>query len=359
MKKEYVILQTVAPDYRSKLYSFIEQTFGDKFVVYAGLEYFESSVKTDTSINSFERINNIFVLKKSFLIQTGMWRDVLGCKTLVLEMNPRILSNWIIILIRKLLSKKTFLWGHAWPRQGAKSRTNALRRAMRNLGNGVIVYTNSQKLELLSAEPKQKVDYAPNALYLKDEMKIGSLRIEEINNLIYVGRLTGLKKPKLLLEAFHAALPELDKNANLLFIGDGEEKKSLEAYITNNSLTDRVKLLGHISDYNKLKEYYSKSHFSVSPGYIGLSVTQSLGFGVPMIVSKNEKHSPEIEAVEKDVNAVFFETNNLESLKLKIIEVYRNKEFWFNSRESISNSCKEKYSINAMANTFIQIFSKN
>mgnify|MGYP001061147184 CR=1 FL=1 len=358
MKKDYIILQTVAPDYRRKLYYYIKQEFDESFAVYAGLEYFETTVKTDTTIAGFKQIKNNFFFNRSFLIQTGMWRDVIRCNILVMEMNPRILSNWVALIVRKLLNKKTILWGHAWPRSGSQSKSDKLRKIMRDMGDSIIVYTKSQKEELEAAEPHLKVNYAPNALYFKKEMVVGNQNPEEINHLIYVGRLTPLKKPKLLLQAFHKALPNLADNIKLLFIGDGEERPNLDAYIKKHNLEDKVILTGHISDYSKLAEFYSKALFSVSPGYIGLSVTQSFGFGVPMLVSKTENHSPEIEAVIENENALFFETDNLESFKDKILGIYQNKKRWIEKREDISNYCKEKYSISAMGKTFIKLFQK-
>tara|TARA_B110000879_G_scaffold42080_1_gene59375 strand:- start:659 stop:1738 length:1080 start_codon:yes stop_codon:yes gene_type:complete len=358
--KEYIILQTVAPDYRKKLYQYIYQEFGDLFAVYAGLEYFETTVKTDISIAAYKQIKNTFLFKRSFLIQTGMWRDAIGCKILVMEMNPRILSNWLILFIRKSLNKKTILWGHSWPRSGSQSKSDKLRKVMRDMGDSIIVYTKSQKEELVAAQPHLKVNYAPNALYFKNEMYVNKTAAsKDITNFIYVGRLTTLKKPKLLLEAFRKALPKLDKNVNLIFVGDGEEKKGLEKYAESYKLEGRVVFTGHISDYSKLSEYYSKSLFSVSPGYIGLSVTQSFGFGVPMLVSRNENHSPEIEAIIENENALFFDTDNLKSFTNKILEIYKHKETWINKRQNVSDTCKEKYSINAMGDTFIKLFHKS
>jgi len=43
-----------------------------------------------------------------------------------------------------------------------------------------------------------------------------------------------------------------------------------------------------------------------------------------MIISKDENHSPEIEAVTPE-NALFFETDNIENLSLLIKQVYNNK----------------------------------
>lgn len=358
-KENYIILQTVAPDYRRKLYHYLRQEFNSEFAVYAGLSYFEKTVKTDQCTPGLKQINNTFLFNRSFLIQTGMWKDVLKCKVLVMELNPRIISNWVTLLIRKLLNKKTILWGHAWSRSGTLSKSGVLRKIMRGMADSIIVYTKFQKEELVAAEPQLKVNYASNALYFKDEMKVTTQASSSINNLIYVGRLTSLKKPKFLLQAFHMALPALDEEVKLIIIGDGEKKRALTDYVIKNKLEGKVILTGHISDYNKLSNYYSKSFFSASPGYVGLSVTQSFGFGVPMLISRDENHSPEIEAVVENENAVFFETNEIESLKIKLIEIYRDKELWLNKRQSICDACRDKYSIDIMAETFIKLFKEN
>ena len=75
-----------------------------------------------------------------------------------------------------------------------------------------------------------------------------------------------------------------------------------------------------------------------------------------MLVSKDENHSPEIEAVTENENALFFETDNLENFKNTILKIYKDKENWIKNRQQISDNCKEKYSINAMGNTFIKLF---
>ena len=146
----------------------------------------------------------------------------------------------------------------------------------------------------------------------------------------------------------------MPKDTKLLIVGDGPEKKQLERFMLENNLNDRVNLLGHISDYNKLKELYHKSVVSVSSGYVGLSITQSFSFGVPMIISKNEPHSPEIEAAIENFNSLFFETDNIEDLGKRILEFYET-DHWKNieKRKEICNFCKENYSIEKMGKTFL------
>jgi len=141
----------------------------------------------------------------------------------------------------------------------------------------------------------------------------------------------------------------------LFLVGEGEEKDKISKLVKENNAEDLILIKGHISEYEELKKMYSQSLFSLSPGYIGLSVTQSFGFGVPMLVSKHENHSPEIEAVKPSENALFFETDNKIDFIGKIKNFFQEKEKWIKKREEIALSCKNNYSVESMGNTFINL----
>jgi glycosyltransferase involved in cell wall biosynthesis len=355
--KKLIILQTVVPDYRSKVFSYIHEKLKDSFELYGGDLSFEKSIKTDSLIDYRFPVKNHFLFNRKLSFQTGMWNIVANRNIMILEMNPRIISNWVILLIRKSLRRKTILWGHAWPRKGKESKSDMLRNIMRSLGNEIIVYTNTQKIELQNKMRAKIIKTAPNAVYYKKEMMINQ-KPDFINNIIYVGRLTKGKKVLFLTKAFNYAIKKLPKTVNLIIVGEGEEKFEIQDYIKRHQLTERIKMKGHISDYDSLKNMYDKSLLSISPGYIGLSVTQSFGFGVPMIVSKNERHSPEIEAVRENENALFFETDSIESLSNQIISFFNNKELWIEKRELICEFCKASYSVEKMSEVFIQYIDK-
>ena len=156
--KKLIILQTVLPDYRKKLFLYIKTELGDFFELYGGDYYFEKSVKTDQTVFFKKSVKNIYLFKRRFLFQFRMWLVVLKNNVLVLELNPRILSNWIILILRKGTRKKTILWGHAWPRKGKDSKTDTIRNFMRILGDEIIVYTKSQQKELRLKMPQKKLE---------------------------------------------------------------------------------------------------------------------------------------------------------------------------------------------------------
>ena len=350
-----IILQTVAPDYRKKFFQCIKGSLNNNFTLYAGKEYFENSVKTDESITFLKNVKNHYFFYRKFLFQTGMWQDCLKSNTLVMEMNPRIISNWILLITRLILRRKNVLWGHAWPRNGRNSNSDKLRNIMRLLADEIIVYTKTQAKELKEKMPNKTINAAPNAVFYKSEMVISDVPYEDINNIIYVGRLTEAKKALFLVDAFIKIIDDLPNKVRLIIVGEGEEKSKIINLVARKKLENRVQVMGHIGDYDTLQNLYSKSLLSISPGYVGLSITQSFGFGVPMLISKNEKHSPEIEAVIKGENACFFETDDIESFKNKLLSFFEQKKYWINKRTSISEYCKENYSTEKMAESFINL----
>lgn len=351
--KKLIIIQTVAPDYRKSFFNEIKDHLGEDFELYSGRSYFEESVVTDNTIALHSCTNHYFAGRR-FLFQTGIWHLLFLKAVLVLEMNPRIVSNWIFLIARSILGRKTVLWGHAWPRNGAQSSSDRVRHVMRKLASTIITYTHNQKKELQHKMPRKQIVAAPNALYSSHIMSSEGTTTNP-KNAIYVGRLTPQKKPLFMVKGFKEALSFVPDDMNLIIVGDGEEKENLEQYIAENNLENRVLLKGHVSTIPELSDFYASSLFSISPGYVGLSVTQSFGFGVPMLVSRDENHSPEIEAVRDGENALFFETGSVVSFRESVQRFLNNKTAWVAKRKDIQENCKQHYSVEAMAKVFINL----
>ena len=350
--RKLVIIQTVIPDYRKYFFSAIEMALNNSFELYGGDFYFESSVKSDLKIAKKPVINH-FYFNRKLLFQTGIWHLLFRDIILVMEMNPRILSNWIFLVIRRIINRKTVLWGHAWPRNGVHSKSDLLRNCMRLLANKIIVYTNQQQIELKNKMPGKDILAAPNAVVSASMMAFS--RSSNQFNLIYVGRLTKRKKPYFLVKAFASELDKYPSNTKLIIVGEGEEKDKIKKYIAENKLSNSIVLLGHISNHEKLKELYFNSFFSISPGYVGLSITQSFGFGVPMLVSKDENHSPEIEALKIEENGLFFKTDSKSDFNKNLLEAFKKRDSWVQKRMQILSFCKQNYSTEAMAKVFVDL----
>jgi glycosyltransferase involved in cell wall biosynthesis len=353
METSLIILQTTTPDYRALFFERIHEVLGDKFKLYSGDRYFEPSIQSDDRINSI-KVRNIFFLRRRFLLQLGISSLLFTNAVVVVELNPRILTNWLLLIIRRIFRKRTVVWGHAWPRQGKESKSDLLRHQMRKLASSIIVYTRQQKDELQLKMPEKHIKAAPNALF--SEKQMGHHNGPEMpKHLIYVGRLSSEKKPYFLVKAFEACYKDLPKGTRLIVIGEGEERERIEDFVSKHEAKDRILILGHQSDFRQLQKWYGESLLSVSPGYLGLSVTQSFGFGVPMLISKNENHSPEIEAVKEGENAIFFQTDQQDDFCHQLRTIYADRALWVKKRPLIAQFCKERYSVEAMAQVFINL----
>ena len=354
--KNLIMIQVVTPDYREKFFGHLQKNLGNSFRLYSGDVDFQKSIKSEHNVLK-TKIINTFLFKRSLLFQFGShWQELFKKNIMVIGLNPRIISNWIFLILRKPLGLKTYVWGHAWPRKGPNSKTARIRHLMQRFASGTITYSEAHKKELMVKYPKLRILSAPNALYSQSEMGGLELSMDEAKNIIYVGRLVAAKKPLFLVKAFHKLL---DLDTNLIIVGDGPERKKIDEYVETHNLGLRVQLTGHINNFNKLKELYAKSLVSVSPGYVGLSITQSFAFGVPMLISRNEDHSPEIEAAKESSNAVFFQTDNQNDFCLKVEEIFKSKKVFFEKRNIIADQCKKHYTIEQMAISFVQILKDN
>ena len=353
MKKKFIIIQPLVPSYRSNFFLYLSRKIGDSFNLYAGEKSYDSTLQSDKEID-YKKLKNFYFLKGKLIFQTGMWQEVFKDCTLIIGLNPRNISNWIILFIRRFLPYKTIVWGHAWPRKGIQSKTDIVRSLMRNLADGIITYSVTQKNELKEKGYKKPIYSAPNAIYSASEVK--NFYEENPLNILYVGRFIDEKKISLLIRAFAELIFDLPEKTRLILVGSGYLEKDLRKLVDKLEVSEKVIFAGYITNIEKIESFYSKSLVTISPGTTGLFLNQSLMYGIPMIIARGEAHGPEIEAAIEGENIVYFENDNIEDLKLKILKTFDQKEIWISKREKISEFCKKYYSIEAMASIFIEIY---
>ena len=351
--RQIVLVQTAVGDYRQAFLDVVLSRLGAQFRVYAGAEYFEPSTKTRVSIgNALRPLRNRFLFGRRLLWQSGSLAAARGADVAILEFNPRILSVWLLLILRRLRNRPTLLWGHAWSRSGRSSRSEPVRRAMRRLANGAIVYTRTQQRELSEVDSPDRVFVAPNALYPAELMQPAE-PTSPPDSFLYVGRLVPAKKPDVLLEAFLRVHEELPAGTRLVIVGGGPLLASMRARAAE-APEAHVEFQGHTTDVDVLRHLYERAIVAVSPGFVGLSITQSLGFGVPMLISRDEPHCPEIEAARHGWNALAYSPSSPESLARILLQTALEGGSAWASRSEISADCRDRYSAETMAAGFLE-----
>lgn len=355
--KSNVICLTGLGDYRKGVMAKLISG-SENIKIISGNEAFEKSVKllSNDDFKEIKIVENFFFMNRKFMFQSKSLVDCIKADKLIIDLNPRVINVWLIIIFRFFLLKKTCTWGHAWARN---NKFSILRYLLKKLSNKIIVYTETQRDELLKLDSRLKVIAAPNSLYSRNEISenIKYLQSDPLN-IIHVGRIVKSKKVDLIIDAFFKIKNSLHINSKLIIVGDGEERDEIKKKIYKLGIQDSVILTGHVTDSVRLREYYMSSFLSISAGYVGLSITQSFSFGVPMLISKNEPHSPEIEAAIDGVNAKFFETDSVDDLSNKILDFYEDKAKWLKLRPEIIKKCAENYSTEKMAERILSCFQE-
>lgn len=337
----------VIPKYRSKALELLESQLQKPLTLSASAASSDSLVHTDDS-NPNIGILGILNFRNKFFLQTGKWCKSIMSDCLVLDLNPRSLTAWFFLILRfPFYKKRTLVWGHLNSRFQSGILNRRLRIFMRYLADGAILYTYSDFIKAKKELPKESIFIAPNAIYSRDSIERSNT--EKRNTIIYSGRLVREKKVDLLLSAFKESGLK-NRGITLCIIGDGPEMSSLKKLASELDLDNSINFVGESFDYLKLKESYSRAIVSVSPGYVGLSLTQSAGFGVPMILAEQDNHSPEIELVERG-NHYFFNSDDFLSLSQIMqlaVKLADNSEFE-NSCERMVEYVRKNYSAEQMA----------
>lgn len=217
---------------------------------------------------------------------------------------------------------------------------------MRRLASGTITYTYSDQESAVRELPGTPVWSATNALYRADDIQpVGTLDDAARTDVLYVGRFEPAKKVPLLIEGFAQALQQ-QPQLRLRLVGGGSQEEQLRHRAEELGILESVVFDGWVNDVDRLKSIYERAICAASPGFAGLGLTQCLGFGVPMVVSKDEPHAPEIELANAG-GVTWVETDNITSMAEGLLAAWASRTELPLIR--VSDYVREHYSAESMA----------
>ncbi len=345
-----VLNQTVLPDYRLPLFEALRERYRARLVITCGDESPPSGLRSCTDARRVATVReNVGVLGRRLVWQRGLVEDARRTPLLITEFNMRAPSTWAALAERHARGLPTVLWGHS---RGRTRALEPLRRWMLRRADGFIAYTNTQAEAIRCECPWLSVRTAPNALMWQRDCWLHEGSEDDAWDILFVGRLITAKKPLLLLRAFSEATPLLPPRARLVFVGDGPERAGLHSEASRLGVGGRVQFHGHEASVEELRRLYGRTVVSVSPGYVGLSATQSFAFGVPMLVAAEEAHSPELEACVEGISARFFTSGDASDLAHLLVDSYEHRDALLRGRRSLSEWTSSRYSLDRMLQTF-------
>lgn len=338
-----------APHYREEIFLRMEKDLGCDF--FFGNSSYGSIKKIDYSKFDKKVVELVFknFFSQFYVLEGQTQLSYSDYSHYIITGQPFNLSAWGLLILNKFRSKKTYIWNHGW--YGNESfLKKLLKKAQIKLATGYFLYGNYAKIlmEKEGINPK-KLHVIFNSLSYSEQLKIrkhlkrSTLYAEHFKNnyptLLFIGRLTKIKKMHLVIEAMKLAFKEKN-HYNLVIIGDGVDKHSQEQLVKDSKLIQNVWFYGPCYEEERIGELIYNADLCVSPGNVGLTAIHSLMYGTPVITHNNfSNQMPEFEAIQDGITGMFFKENNPDDLKkviMRWLKKYPNKD------NSLIKACHNK-----------------
>lgn len=332
--------------YREAIYLEIDKSFD--------CEWFFENEKIDITLFDTNQLKNVSFLDHGSFV--GRFYRMKGLTKLLWKRNdfdayllvgaPMCVSIWSLCILLKIFhpKKKIFFWTHGWYGKESYAERIVKKRFLK-LADELFVYGNYAK-ELLvnNGFKEERLHVIHNSLSydvqlgLRDQMLSTDIYRKHFGNsrpvLIFIGRLTPIKKLDMLLDALDI-LNHRGKYYNLVFVGGGKEQGSLEHKTKELNLDQQVWFYGACYEEKTNAELIYNADLCVAPGNIGLTAMHVLMFGCPAITHNNFSYQmPEFEAINPFKTGNFFEWGDVVSLADTIEE-------WFKVNGSLRDNVRK------------------
>jgi glycosyltransferase involved in cell wall biosynthesis len=246
--------------------------------------------------------------------------------TIIFHPVPHWPCTWMGAIAARIMGKRILFWGHGL-RESPQGRKGLVRRVLNALPHEHLVYGRVAKaLQVGMGWSPAKVHVIYNSLDFEEQSRIANSisdeRLVSVRRELFgdasvpviacSSRLIAMRRLDLLIEAL-AELAVRGRTANLLLIGDGPERTSLERLARDRGV--RTHFEGACYDERRLAELIMASSVIASPGRVGLTVIHALTYGIPVVSHGDVRdQAPEWEAIIPGVTGGYFEAGNVPSL---------------------------------------------
>lgn len=182
--------------------------------------------------------------------------------------------------------------------------------------------------------PREKLFVAPNTVAVSPILE----KVKK-DSILVIGTLYREKGLQLLLDAY-AELKDKCVLPLLNIIGKGPDYDTIKQWIEDNNMQDTIFLRGAIFDINEKANYFAKALACISPKQAGLTVLESMGYGVPFVTTKNAITGGELLNVHNGIDGLVLE--NESELTTVIKDISDNPDKYI----AMGNEAKKYYDEN-------------
>jgi len=334
------IFTNIAPHYRASLWlKLLNHSNHETHFFYGsnpnfGIQTIDFSTKEFSSHQKrLHILKNFWIRSKILVWQTGVVSQCLKKKfdQVIFLGDMYCLSTWLAVFICRLRGIEATFWGHGLYGNEGKLKL-FIRKTFYRLAHKHLLYERRAKSLMVQQ------GFNPEKLYVifnsldYDTHKTLRAKFQNLNKadvfpffsdstlpvIVFIGRLTAVKKLNLLLDAVIQMNAE-SARINLVFIGDGPERMILELAGKEGLEKGWLHFTGACYNEEAIGKYLSAADLCASPGNVGLTAIHALSLGTPVATHSNfSNQMPEAETITECYNGFFFKENDVTDLKNKI-----------------------------------------
>ena len=295
-----------------------------------------------------------------------LFDDMAAGDVLVINGNPRWLSNIKLFLQAKLRGVKVIWWGHGWSATSGRL-TSWIRQRIMSVMDGVILYTDvelqrylelgfvSEKLAALNNTIDERA--VDSAVSQWSEAQLEEFQVQQgilgRDIVLFCGRIMEKANLHLLIQA--AAQLE-GQSPELLFvvIGDGEEMHQMQRLANDLGVESQFKWVGSLHGESELAPWFLSAKVFVYPGAVGLSLLHAFSYGLPALIHSHlERHMPEAVALNDGENGLTFKQKDPVDLANQLIAMLESPELLSQMSRQAFETAHATFSMKLMIQRFV------
>lgn len=358
--KKVAIIQPVIPHYRVNFFSLLNENSISKSI---DIDFYCSEIdhlnvkSIPKEIFEYNALGSIKHFRGLVCWQLGISSiDFSNYDAIVINGNPRYVSNLLIYFLAKINRCKVIWWGHGWSSRRNKIRSS-IRMKIMNFFDLILLYTDKERTEFIEyGFSERKIHALNNGLDIdlinKYRKKYNPL---ERKNILFIGRVTEKSNFKLLISACKNF--DRDKFNKIDVIGADLDDSLLEVMKDNKVNVDEYfSFHGEMHDERNISDIINRCKVFIYPGEVGLSLIHAFSYGIPAIIhSSNINHMPEHAAFSNGINGISFIENDCDSLSNAFNSIVSNNELLSIKSENASKLISKTFNTKDMASRFVNM----
>jgi hypothetical protein len=307
------IVQSQIPHYREEFFEKFKAQTG------ADLYFYDAPGK---SLRGGFHLGHVNAIKIPALIWHGKivcyhsWPIIRRHDVLILPLHFGHITTWLILFFKWMLHTKVILWGHGISvRRYLQEEHHPDRKLkwMISLSDGIYVYMEKEAEQWRKIFPNKPIVALHNTVSGIDAMIAYSEQYRDQKNVlkekhcitqeIVLMICTRFEGNIRRMDLFEAVINSLDANRfGFVVIGAGKDKPDFSSY-------PNVYDFGAVYDAEVKRELFTLSDIYFQPGWVGLSIVEAMGYGLPIFTFKRSEdiyQCVEYDYIKSGVNGMIF-----------------------------------------------------